>query len=497
MSKPSGSARKAASCTKRSKDILGRRAMRTASQPGQPLQTLHMPVPVGVGLAAMGFKRLPDSLPVETIAVSTSSHCSPDHPVPSHQRTFGARDLFSLWFSLGIGLMVLQTGALLGPGLGLAGALLAIVLGTAVGVLLLAAVGVIGSDTGLSAMAALRLSLGRQGAALPALLNLLQLIGWGAFEIIVMRDAASLLGARAFGDGSLWAGPLLWTLFFGGLATLLAVSGPLTFVRRILRKWGIWLLLGACLWLTWILFAKADLASLWQRTGDGSLSFALGFDIAIAMPLSWLPLIADYSRFGQRASRVFGGTALGFFIGNFWLMSLGVAYTLAFAPSGETNALLLALAGAGLGIPLLLILLDESENAFADIHSAAVSTGLLLPLKVEHLALVIGLVCTLIACFAPLAQYQNFLLLIGSVFAPLFGVVLVDHFIWRRRRADVSIRALHWGALLAWCGGVLIYHLLANYYPEVGATLPALLSAGLLYGLSAGVFSRGQEKAPA
>lgn len=88
-------------------------------------------------------------------------------------------------------------------------------------------------------------------------------------------------------------------------------------------------------------------------------------------------------------------------------MSLGVAYTLAFAPSGETNALLLALAGAGLGIPLLLILLDESENAFADIHSAAVSTGLLLPLKVEHLALVIGLVCTLIACLAPLAQYQT------------------------------------------------------------------------------------------
>ena len=117
---------------------------------------------------------------------------------------------------------------------------------------------------------------------------------------------------------------MLWTLFFGGLATLLAVSGPLTFVRQILRKWRIWLL---------------------------------------------------------------------------------------------------ALAGAGLGIPLLLILLDESENAFADIHSAAVSSGMLLRMKVEHLALAIGLICTLIACFAPLAQYQNVLLLIGSVFAPLFGVV--------------------------------------------------------------------------
>jgi purine-cytosine permease-like protein len=79
------------------------------------------------------------------------------------------------------------------------------------------------------------------------------------------------------------------------------------------------------------------------------MPLAVGFDIAIAMPLSWLPLIADYSRFGKRAKNVFGGTAMGFFIGNFWLMSLGVAYTLAFAPSGEVNALLLAWPGPAWG----------------------------------------------------------------------------------------------------------------------------------------------------
>jgi len=406
---------------------------------------------------------------------------SPDSAVPADQRVFGARDLFSLWFSLGIGLMVLQTGALLAPGLGLSGGLLAIFLGTLVGVALLASVGVIGCDTGLSSMAALKLSLGSRGALLPALLNVLQLIGWGAFEIIVMRDAASLLGARAFSDASVFSNPLLWTLFFGALATLLAVSGPLTFVRKVLRKWGIWLLLAACLWLTWNLFSKADLGALWAQKGDGSLPLAVGFDIAIAMPLSWLPLIADYSRFGKRAKKVFGGTAAGFFLGNVWLMSRGVAYTLAFAPSGEVNALLLALAGAGLGIPLLLILLDESENAFADIHSAAVSGGVLWRLKVEHLALAIGGICTLIACFAPLAQYQNFLLLIGSVFAPLFGVVLVDHFLVRKRSAQVTTALFCWPALLAWAGGVSTYHLLANVYPDVGATLPALVLAGVLH----------------
>ncbi|NBA93948.1 putative hydroxymethylpyrimidine transporter CytX [Pseudomonas sp. R5(2019)] len=428
---------------------------------------------------------------------TSSSTYSPDQAISASQRVFGARDLFSLWFSLGIGLMVLQTGALLAPGLGLSGSILAIVIGTTVGVLLLAAVGVIGSDTGLSAMASLKLTLGKRGAAVPAVLNLLQLIGWGTFEIIVMRDAASLLGARAFGEGGLGSNPFLWTLFFGGLATLLAVGGPLTFVRKILRKWGIWLLMASCVWLTWNLFAKADLATLWAQAGDGTLSFAVGVDIAIAMPLSWLPLIADYSRFGKGGKRVFTGTALGYFIGNIWMMSLGVGYILAFAPSGEANTMLLALAGAGLGIPLLLILLDESEKAFADIHSAAVSTGMLVHLKVEHLALALGLLCTLIACVAPLTQYQNFLLLIGSVFAPLFGVVLVDHFILRQRSATSALVNLRWTALLAWLGGISTYHVLANLYPEVGATLPSLILAGLLQYLLGRAFSRGQETARA
>ncbi len=422
--------------------------------------------------------------------MTTSSQFSPDHPIPNGQRVFGGRDLFSLWFSLGIGLMVLQVGAMLAPGLGLSGAILAIVLGTGVGVLLLGAAGVIGSDTGLSAMGTLKLSLGAQGARLPALLNVLQLIGWGAFEIIVMRDAASLLGARAFGEGSIWNSPVLWTLCFGALATVLAVSGPLAFVRKILRVWDIWLLLGACVWLTWNLFAKADLAMLWQRGGDGSMSLAVGFDIVIAMPLSWLPLIADYSRFARDGRQVFGSTVVGYFIGNTWLMSLGVAYTLAFAAQGEVNALLLALAGAGMGIPLLLILLDESEKAFADIHSAAVSAGVLARVKVEHLALAIGVLCTLIALLAPLAQYENFLLLIGSVFAPLFGVVLTDHYWVRRRSIPAHVGALHWPALLAWAAGVAAYHIIAAQAPDLGATLPALVLAGVLYGVLN--FSRGR-----
>jgi purine-cytosine permease-like protein len=109
-----------------------------------------------------------------------------------------------------------------------------------------------------------------------------------------------------------------------------------------------------------------------------------------------------------------------------------------------------------------------------------VSSGTLVQFKVEHLALAIGALCTLIALFAPLAEYQNFLLLIGSVFAPLFGVVLVDHFILRRRQLPTGIPLLRWDSLLAWLCGVTTFHLLVNFYPAIGATLPALLLAGVL-----------------
>ncbi len=402
---------------------------------------------------------------------------SPKTSVPEKSRTLGWADLFSLWFSLGMGLMVLQAGAILAPGLGLAGSLAAVVLGSAVGVALLALVGVIGGQTGMSSMASLRLSLGKRGVALPVVFNLIQLVGWGAFEIVVMRDAATLLAKRAWGDGGLWANPTLWTFIFGAIATLLAASGPLAFIRVVLRRWGIWLLLASCAWLTGYLFLHADLSTLWHKAGDGSMPFALACDIVVSMAFSWLPLVSDYTRFGKTARQNFWGTACGYFLGSVWMMSLGVGYTLAFvSTSTDANALLLALSGIALGIPLLLILVDEHENAFADIHSAAVSAGTSLPISIGKLTLGIGLLCTLIAWGVPLTQYENFLLLIGSVFAPLFGVVLTHHFVLHvQTHKDLNVHSL-----AAWIIGIAVYHLMAHLLPDIGATLPSLVVAGLV-----------------
>ncbi|EIF32646.1 putative hydroxymethylpyrimidine transporter CytX [Burkholderia sp. Ch1-1] len=423
----------------------------------------------------------------DPLAGDAGSTYAPLMPVPDARRAFRTGDAFALWFSLGIGLLVAQAGALLVPGLSLPHALLAIVIGSVIGVVLLALAGVIGTDTGLAAMSSLRPTLGVRGASVPAVLNAVQLVGWGSFEVIVMRDSADALAKQAFGLSM----PLIWTVIFGLLATLLAISGPLSFVRRFLRTWGIWLLLAGAAWLTWNLLAKHDLAALMQRPGTGEMSFGGAIDLVVAMPLSWLPLIADYTRFGRRAGETFRGTLLGYGIANIWFYALGAIYGLA---AGGGDALLTsALAQAGGGLALLLILIDEVDNAFADIHSAAVSTGTFWTRgSVPILSAAFGALCTLIALLVPMAKYQNFLLLIGSVFAPLFGVVLVDHFIVRKRRIEAAVLAdvrgrygfsggWHLSAFLAWAIGIVAYQAINQWLPNLGATLPALVIGAVCY----------------
>ena len=406
-------------------------------------------------------------------------------PVPAERRVFAARDAFALWFSLGLGLLVLQAGSLLVPALSLGQALAAVVCGTIVGVLPLALAGMIGAETGLAAMATLRPSLGLRGAAIPAVLNVIQLVGWGSFEIIVMADAADTLTKGLIGVSS----PVVWTLLFGGLATAIAAGGPVSFVRRFLREWGLYLILAASAWLTYALLARQDLAALFARPGQGGMGFGAAVDLVAAMPLSWLPVIADYGRFNRSAGGAFRGSALGYFVGNVWFYGLGATYALV---SGGEASIATTLALAGGGFALLLILLDETDNAFAAVHSAAVSTGTLARVPVRRLALGFGALCTLIALSLPLTEYESFLLLIGSVFAPLFGVVLADYFVARRRRIDVAEIDRRGGAywfagglrpagLAAWLAGVAVYHGVGYLLPDLGATLPAMAASAAIF----------------
>ena len=414
-------------------------------------------------------------------------------PVPRAHRVLGFADFLVLWGDLGIGLLVMLAGTFLVPGLGLGSALLAILAGSAAGCLLLALVGAVGSATGAPTMVLLRPVLGVRGSWAPTVLNVLQLVGWTIFEFVVMGVAASTIARTLFGTGSYAA----WAAVFAAIVVVMGVGGPIGVVRVWLEKFAVWIALATGIWLTVHVFSTHSLAGLLSRPGDGSLPFGAGADLAVALPISWLPLVADYNRFSRSSRQGFWGTLLGFFVTNAWFLSLGALLLLGSKVAQEPRDFASAIALTAGWVALLILLADETHNAWADLYSSAVSLQNLFPkVKQRWLIAALGAACLAVAVFLDITRYQNFLFLIGSFFVPLFGMLTADFFVLRRRRYEVEqfykpggaywyLGGVRVTAVIAWAAGIVVYHL-ANP-ATLGAIVPGWLTvAPPVLGLAGG-----------
>ena len=352
-------------------------------------------------------------------------------PVPPQLRRLRAFDIGVLWGDLAIGVLVLVAGALLvtpresfGLGLAFGPALLAIAIGSVAGALLLALVAAAGHDRGVPTMVLLRPVLGRYGSYGATAVNVLQLIGWTAFELWAMALFANRVSDEVFGFTAFG----LWLAVAAVACTALALIGPVRVVRVWLEKVGAWVVLAACGYLTIYLIVHAD--DLFRST-TGAAPFGLAVDLVISLPVSWLPLVADYNRFAVSRRQNFNGTLAGFAIGNAWFYALGALLVLSAglddpSPAGIAAGILGLSAAAVVGTTLLLALLaGETDEAFADIYSAAVSIQNVFP-RANHRVLVVGVAATgtALAAVITMGDYENFLFLLGSVFVPLFGVLL-------------------------------------------------------------------------
>ena len=219
-------------------------------------------------------------------------------------------------------------------------------------------------------------------------------------------------------------------------------------------------------WLTWRLFGRVDIGALWNAPAAGGLSFWAAVDIVIAMPISWLPLVCDYSRFARRPAPAFWGTTLGYLVANVWFYALGALILLGMGTSAEPKAFVEAIALLAGPLILLVLLADETDEAWADLYSCAVSTQNVLP-RVSARPLVAGLgaAAIVLALAFDVTRYEDFLLLIGAVFVPLFGVLAADYFVVRRghyepaallgtAERDAIAAGVRWQGALAWALGL-------------------------------------------
>jgi len=431
-------------------------------------------------------------------------------PVPAHVRELRAFDLFVLWSSLGVGLLVLAAGTLLigvpipgekplGFGLTLWESVWVALAGSAVGSLMLAAAAHHGSRAGVPTMVSLRPILGRHGSFAPTALNVLQLLGWAAFELLVMGLAMAVLTGNALGPAT----AAVFVPVFGAVAAALALGGPLAVVREWLRKFAIWLvyastvLIAVALAIRGVDWSARPIAE--NFTGTGSL--LLAFDLVVVMPISWWPLVSDYNRFARSARDSVVGTTLGYTVANtlFYVLGAGLmVFGLALSPLQSDFLAVIGLIGFGAFsfVPLLFILVDETDNAFANIYSTAVSLQNVAPKRRQLWFILAATVIATAGAWVLLAQgqgigggYELFLLLIGGLFVPLLGTVIADAFLVRRlayRDAEFRREAsrVRWPAFASWAAGALLYFAIAygliQGFPPIGATLPSFLLAAFL-----------------
>ncbi len=348
---------------------------------------------------------------------------------------------------------------------------------------------------------------GRYWPTIPSetVLNVLQCFGWAIFELIVIAKAAGLLCDKLFGFEATW----FWTLLFGALTMALALLGPIGFVRRYVRKLAIWAVAASLAYLTWWILDGAGGHDVWSSKGHHG-SFWAAVDIVIAVTVSWAPLVADYTRFSRDRRSAFFGVGVGYFLPTLFQFGFGSLLVLSRGLDPDHPELfLVAIAGGGAAAALALLALtvDETDEAFANTYSAAVSLQNLFPeIPQRFLILVASAVATGGALWIDLRSYQAFLFLLGSFFVPLLGVLIADWLLsGMRYDADrfFAAPAVRPAQIGAWLAGFALYQWLYPNGPswwldfihhdtppyDISASIPSFALAFALAAL-AGVLGR-------
>lgn len=369
-------------------------------------------------------------------------------------KALGVFDQMAFWGNLGISLLAF-TGALAVlapsgvPQLSFAAAVVAALVGTALGTLALGLATVPGEQTGAPAMVLLRGLFGVRLSYAPTALNVLQLLGWGSFELLIIAEGIEALTG---GRGPRWA-----YIVAGGVLTILLTIRPLGAVR-VLRKY-----VTVAVIIAMVYFYVQLLRQPLPPLGEGSwLGFWAGADAAIAVAVSWVPLAADYSRHSRTSRSAFLGAFVGYGLTQAAAYILGVLAVVLVAGNPDR------VFGAFIAVPLgalffAVLVLREIDQSFANVYSTAVSVQNLRPLADRRvLSVSIGVLVTLFALTLDIAEYASFLYLLGSVFVPMFAVLAVDYFlITGRARWDTSGSApARWVMLIPWVCGFAMYQLI-------------------------------------
>ncbi len=365
-----------------------------------------------------------------------------------------------IWFGAGVSIAEILTGTYLAD-LGFGKGLLAIIVGHIIGCTMLFLSGLIGGKVRRSAMETAKMSFGSKGGLLFSALNVIQLVGWTA---IMIYDGA--LAA----DGILGVGNWVWCLLIGGLIIVWILIGIENLGK--VNTVAMAALFILTILLSFVIFGHGG-ASV---AGGEDMTFGAAVELSVAMPLSWLPLISDYTREAEKPVQATAVSAVVYGLVSCWMYVIGMGAAIF---TGESDIAQI-MVKAGLGIAgLLIIVFSTVTTTFLDAYSAGISSESLgEKINGKWVAVVVTVIGIAGAILFPMDDITDFLYFIGSVFAPMIAIQIADFFMLKKAE---SKRAFEWKTLVVWLLGFVIYRWLMNVDMVVGNTLPDMVVTIVLY----------------
>ena len=379
-----------------------------------------------------------------------------------------------IWFGAGVSIAEIITGTYLAP-LGFKTGIIAIILGHIIGCVMLFLAGLIGGQTGKSSMETAAISFGKKGSSFFAVMNVLQLVGWTG----IMIYDASLSAETIFS-----AGAKLWALIIGGLIIVWILVGMKT-----LEKINIVAMLSLFV-LTIVLCVQImKNAGAAVIGASDAMTFGGAVELAVAMPLSWYPVISDYTRYAEKPFAATLVSTITYGLVSSWMFIIGMGAAI----FTETSDVAQIMVKAGLGIAgLIIVVFSTVTTTFLDAFSAGVSSvSVYGKINEKHAAVVATVIGTVGACLINMDDITNFLYLIGSVFAPMIAVLIADYFILGH---DSSSREFDTGRFMIWIIGFVAYRLLMQVNTPVGNTLPDMVFTMIIAVIYGKVTMRNEEK---
>ena len=359
-----------------------------------------------------------------------------------------------IWFGAAVSIAEILTGTYFAP-LGFTKGLLAILIGHIIGCTMLFFAGLIGGKVRKSAMETAKMSFGNKGALLFSVLNIIQLVGWTA--IMIYDGALAVNGIFNIGN---W----IWCIIIGSLIILWILIGIKNLGK--VNTVAMAALFILTIVLSFVIFGKGKM----QSIGGEGMTFGAAVELSVAMPLSWLPLISDYTREAKKPVKATAVSAITYGIVSLWMYVIGMGAAIFTAESDIAQIMV----KAGLGIAgLLIIVFSTVTTTFLDAYSAGVSSeSLSSKINGKWVAVAVTVIGAAGAIFLPLTDITDFLYFIGSVFAPMVAIQIADFFILKQNKETSAFSVQN---LIIWFVGFVIYMLLMHVDIVVGNTLPDML----------------------